>query len=330
MECTLADWNEYLAEHPDAHVLQSGAWGELKSKFGWKAVRVIAGQTGAQVLFRPLAAGLSIAYLPKGPVCGPLKEIQSELDLICKKNHSIFLKVEPDSWLTAGDFPDLGEGWIPSRPIQPRRTVLVSLEGSEDEILGRMKQKTRYNIRLAEKKEVMIRADEDMQRFHEMMKVTGTRDSFGVHARDYYQTAYSLLHPTGNCECFTAFFGDLPLASIMVFAMGSTAWYMYGASSDLERNRMPTYLLQWEAMRWAKSRGCTVYDLWGIPDYDEEDLEEEFSNRGSHDGLWGVYRFKRGFGGNVVRSVGAWDRVYHPLMYKAYQQILKWRGGDHE
>lgn len=89
---------------------------------------------------------------------------------------------------------------------------------------------------------------------------------------------------------------------------------------------MPTYLLQWEAMRWAASRGCTVYDLWGIPDEDETVLEDQFSIR--EDGLWGVYRFKRGFGGQIRRSVGAWDRVYQPLLYKIYQQITARRRLD--
>jgi peptidoglycan pentaglycine glycine transferase (the first glycine) len=103
----------------------------------------------------------------------------------------------------------------------------------------------------------------------------------------------------------------------MVFRLGVRAWYFYGASSDEERNRMPTYLLQWEGMRWAAGQGCLEYDLWGIPDEEEAVLEEQFSNRS--DGLWGVYRFKRGFGGEMTRSVGAWDRVYNPLLYRLYQ-----------
>lgn len=328
MECTLSQWNEYLTNHSEAHVLQSSAWGELKSKFGWQVMRVVRDGVGAQVLFRSLAAGLTIAYLPKGPVGGSIEELQPELDQACRKRHAVFLKYEPDAWLP--DEKDPGSGWIPSPPIQPRRTVLVSLEGSEEEILARMKQKTRYNIRLAEKKGIIIRPDSDMDRFHEMMKITGSRDSFGVHAGEYYRAAYSLFHPAGNCECFTAFFEETPLASLMVFAMGKASWYMYGASTEVERNRMPTYLLQWEAMRWAKSRGCQVYDLWGIPDLEENELEDGFSGHDSHDGLWGVYRFKRGFGGEIARSVGAWDRVYNPLIYKGYQLALKLRKGGQE
>ena len=117
--------------------------------------------------------------------------------------------------------------------------------------------------------------------------------------------------------------GD-PLAGIMVFAAGKSAWYLYGASSNVKRNLMATYGVQWQAIQWAKARGCTVYDLWGIPDENESTLEAQFESR--EDGLWGVYGFKRGWGGEVVRSAGAWDKVYNPLIYKAYQIALKRRG----
>ena len=103
----------------------------------------------------------------------------------------------------------------------------------------------------------------------------------------------------------------------MVFAYGRRSWYFYGASNDLHRNKMPTYLIQWEAIRWARRLGCTEYDLWGIPDEDEEVLEAQFTER--HDGLWGVYRFKRGFGGKVLRAAGPWDRVYQPMLYALYE-----------
>ena len=104
--------------------------------------------------------------------------------------------------------------------------------------------------------------------------------------------------------------------------------YMYGASSDEHRNLMPTYLLQWEAMLWAREQGCRSYDLWGVPDEDEETLEAEFTQRS--DGLWGVYRFKRGFGGRLVRTAGAWDLVYAPLRYRLYTAALAWLTGGRQ
>jgi lipid II:glycine glycyltransferase (peptidoglycan interpeptide bridge formation enzyme) len=129
--------------------------------------------------------------------------------------------------------------------------------------------------------------------------------------------AYDLFSAEGNIALLMASYGGRDLAGLMVFAFGQTATYLYGASSDEERNRMPTYLLQWEAMRWARARGCTVYDLWGVPDADQETLEAQFTQRSG--GLWGVYRFKRGFGGRLARAVGPWDRVYNPLLYALYK-----------
>ena len=153
------------------------------------------------------------------------------------------------------------------------------------------------------------------------MRETGARDEFGVHSHAYYQKAYELFHPDDACEMFVARFEGRPLAAIFVFAAGDRAWYFYGASTNVERNRMPTYLLQWEAMKWAIKKGCTEYDLWGVPAEDVTVLERDFTSRG--DGLWGVYRFKRGFGGRIHRSIGAWDRPYNRVLYSAYRLISK-------
>jgi lipid II:glycine glycyltransferase (peptidoglycan interpeptide bridge formation enzyme) len=332
MKVSLQEWKEYLSQVPNAHLLQTGEWGELKTRFGWHAEHVIHGNVGAQILYRRLPAGLQVGYIAKGPLGGPVEVLQDELDILSRNNNAIFLKVEPDEWQNdgaAGSKPS-GDAWRASRTIQPQRTVVVSLSGSEDDILARMKQKTRYNIHLAEKKGVTVTPDADLASFHNIMQLTGARDQFGVHSQAYYRAAYDLFHPLGQCELFTAWGEGKLLASLMVFARGETAWYMYGASTDVLRNWMPTYLLQWKAMLWAKARGCLNYDLWGIPDVDEDALEENFRQHQSHQGLWGVYRFKRGFGGTVRRSAGAFDRVYRPFVYRAYQQVLKWRGGNEE
>ena len=179
-----------------------------------------------------------------------------------------------------------------------------------------MKQKTRYNIRLSHRKGVVIRQTNDIDTFYQLMQVTGERDAFGVHSKEYYQRALDLFEPRGNCALFCAEFEEQPLAGLMVFAHGKRAWYFYGASSSQHRHLMPTYLLQWKAMQWAKAQGCSQYDLWGVPDEDQDTLEANFLDR--HDNLWGVYRFKRGFGGELRRTVSAWDRVYNPLFYKLY------------
>ncbi|MBI3153287.1 MAG: peptidoglycan bridge formation glycyltransferase FemA/FemB family protein, partial [Chloroflexi bacterium] len=266
-EVTLAEWNQFLTKFPNTHLLQMGEWGELKKDFGWKPVRIVSGASGVQILFRKLPLGFTIGYIPK-PVMS--NELQSnkfwhEIDVVCKKNKTIFLKVEPDTWdedfqLVSRSLP------LVTSPhnIQPPRTIILGITKSEEEILAAMKQKTRYNIRLAEKKGVTVRAWDDVSTFHEMMTVTGGRDGFGVHSKKYYQRAYDLFHPKGTCELLLAEYEGKPLASLMVFANGKRAWYVYGASNNEERNRMPTYLLQWEAIRWAKARGCEEYDLWGV------------------------------------------------------------------
>ena len=310
-------WENFLTRNPQAHLLQSSHWGQLKSEFGWDAVQITQGDNGAQVLFRRLPLGFSIAYIPRGPVGPDLQDLLPELDKACRARRAIVLKIEPDAWEDeeAGAVP---AGFQPSaHSIQPPRTITVDLRGDEDAVLARMKQKTRYNIRLGLRKGVVVRESGDLDTFNSLMETTGERDAFGVHSADYYRRAYELFKPHEMCELLIAEAEGTPLAALMVFARGERAWYFYGASANEFRNFMPTYVLQWEAMRWARQRGCTEYDLWGIPDADEDTLEAEFSERS--DGLWGVYRFKRGFGGSVRRSAGPFDRVYNPVMYRLYQ-----------
>lgn len=311
------------------HLLQSPLWGQFKAEFGWEPKVFSNASAQAQVLFRKLPLGFSIAYLPKGPVGKDWASLWGQIDAACKQHRAVFLQVEPD--LAEGDLTsELAEQMqgftVEPHTIQPRSTILVDLQADEDELLARMKQKTRYNIRLAEKKGVVVRETDDIQGFYNLMQTTGTRDDFAVHDISYYQKAFGIFSPSGACVLLGAYYEEKPLAYLMLFLSGERSWYFYGASDDTSRNLMPTYLLQWEAMRWSKAHGATIYDLWGIPDASAEELEEQFTKRS--DGLWGVYRFKRGFGGEVVRSVPAYIRVYKPLLYLAYQKIRARRMAD--
>jgi lipid II:glycine glycyltransferase (peptidoglycan interpeptide bridge formation enzyme) len=269
-----------------------------------------------------------MGYIPRGPAGCDWPQLWPEIDRLCKKQHAFFLRIEPDLWepvqpdTVARQLP----GFIPGlQTIQPPRTILIDITGEESEILGRMKQKTRYNIHLAEKKEIVVRPSHDLVNFHQLMLVTSQRDGFSVHSLDYYQQLYDHFYPLGACELLQAEYAGQALAALLVLKWGNRAWYLHGASSEVERNRMPTYLLQWETIRWARAKGCTEYDLWGVPDETEETLESEFSDRS--DGLWGVYRFKRGFGGKVRRTVGVWDRVYNPALYFLYKKWFAYRKG---
>jgi lipid II:glycine glycyltransferase (peptidoglycan interpeptide bridge formation enzyme) len=310
------EWESFVATFPNAHLLQSAQWGTVKQAYGWEPVYVQNGEGGALVLFRKLPLGFTFAYIPKGPVGQPSENLWLEIDRLCRSRNAVFLKVEPDRWEDGSD--ELPAGFTASaHTIQPPRTILVDIDGSEEQILNRMKQKTRYNIRLALRKGIVITPSSNFDVFADLMAETGERDAFGVHSLDYYQKVFDQFQPHGACEMLFAEFEHEPLAAIMVFARGNRAWYFYGASSNRYRNFMPTYLLQWEGIRWAREQGCTEYDLWGIPDASEAELEESFTER--RDGLWGVYRFKRGFGGEVRRAAGPWDRIYRPVIYRLYQ-----------
>ncbi|HVM70264.1 MAG TPA: peptidoglycan bridge formation glycyltransferase FemA/FemB family protein [Anaerolineales bacterium] len=330
-EINCSEWNEYLTAQPAAHILQSGEWGELKSAFGWEAVRVVRNGLGAQILFRKLPFGLTFAYIPKGPVgtisTQDARLFWADVDALCQRKHAVFLKMEPDGW--EGDsLPKMGYPTFLSSPqhIQPRSTLVVDLRGTEEDVFNRMKPKARYNIRLAGRKEVVVHSSSDVDDFYRIMGVTSQREEFHVHAREYYRRAYELFHSKGLCELFVASFQGQTLAAVMAFAYGKSAYYFYGASGDVERNRKPTYPLQWETIRWAHGKGCTEYDMWGIPDEAKDVDDDEAEAR--EDGLWGVYRFKRGFGGSIKRARPPMDRVYNPLLYKLYLWRLSGSGAD--
>ena len=336
-----AEWDAFVASHPQGGILQTTNWARLKNRFNWSAQRVWLkkdGQlvAGAQILFRSAAMGLlKIGYIPHGPLVDWQNEEQvavlfNQIDIACYENRAGLVKMEPLLW--QDEMPSTQ--WhafcqqqemmmlIETDTIQPPRTIIVDLRPSLDDILANMKSKTRYNIRLSAKKDVTVRQGTavDLPLFNQLMSVTGQRDGFGVHAPIYYKAFWEIFAPE-QAAMFIAEFEERPLAAIIVSAIGEKAVYLYGASSNEERQRMPAYAVQWAAIQWAKERGCSAYDLWGIPDAPEEELEADFTKRS--DGLWGIYRFKRGFGGQNKRTVGVVDRIYNKRVHKLYQ----WRRG---
>jgi peptidoglycan pentaglycine glycine transferase (the first glycine) len=191
-----ADWDSFLTRHPNVHLLQTTAWGTLKAAFGWRVARVMVEDTGAQILVRQMLPGMHFAYIARGPVGEDWEALWPAVDDFCRRNRVVFLKVEPDQWIGAdgSNHPPTGFRASP-HAIQPPRTLLVDLNGDEETLLGRMKQKTRYNIKLAQKKNVIVRPTSDIALFHHLMQVTGGRDQFGVHSLAYYQQVYQLFHP---------------------------------------------------------------------------------------------------------------------------------------
>lgn len=295
-----------------------------------------------RIINRGFAARISILYAPKGPLLdwtneSLRKRVLDDLQSFAKKQGAIFLKMDPDVVLGTGvplsgeDVIDHGgqavmselkrRGWgYSSDQIQFRNTVLVDLDPSEAELLARMKQKTRYNVRLAEKKGVVLRTgtQEDLPMLYRMYAETSVRDGFVIRDEGYYRTVWEtfMTPPVSNlqspsCEALIAEVDNEPVAAIFVFYFAGRAYYVHGMSRNAHREKMPTYLLQWEAMKRAKAKGCSVYDLWGAPEVFDES-----------DSMWGVYRFKEGLGGKVVRTLGAWDFAPSPLWYKMYSEII--------
>lgn len=327
-------WDAFVSAHPRAHVLQLSAWGELKSAFGWSAERVALTDAqgritaGAQLLFKPLPFRLgTLAYLPMGGYVSDESQWDALWQAVrqtARRRASVLLKWEAGCYLEA-PAPDFAAwGFRPSaQTVQPPNTIYVALDDDET-MLARMNQGTRRKVRQSLKHNIRYYEAQasDVAKFTALMQATGARNAFGVHAPDYYALAYRLFVPSHAALILAEHEGDT-LAGVMVFALGNTAWYLYGASADHKRNLMASYGVQWQAMQWARARGCRYYDMWGIPDAPEAELEAQFEAR--NDGLWGVYGFKRGWGGRVVRSVGAWDLPYRPLLYQAYQLTLRLR-----
>ncbi len=317
-------WDAFVMTHPAGTILQTVRWAQLKATFGWDWEIVTPeseSNGGALVLYRSLPLGLgTLAYVPRGPLVDwdnvpAVTALFARLCRAARRRRAWALWLEPERL----DTPEVQEqlrglGLKPvPRTIQPPRTIIVNIAPAEDIILAQMRAKTRYNIRLAERKGVTVRegTPDDAASFYALMTETGNRDTFSIHSEAYYRRVFELFLPAGQAALLLAEVEGELVAALVVFALGSKAWYFYGASSDRHREKMPPYALQWAAIRWAKTRGCTTYDLWGIPDADAETLEAQFTERS--DGLWGVYRFKRGFGGQIVRYVGLWEKGLHPL-----------------
>lgn len=326
-------WDAFVSSHPRGHFLQSWGWGELKAGAGWHPLRLFLWDNeqnrpvaAAQILRRTVASlppGIGhLAYIPKGPLFDDLSLYDPFFRLLhsyLRRHGAIALQMEPPY---AVDEPDGAQfaAWMKRSSfsavstVQPLRTILLDLTPDEDTLLAHMKEKWRYNVRLAVRKGVQIRvatSEDDVRAWYRIMQTTSERDAFGIHTESYYLRAWRIFAPRGQARLFLAEKDGQLLAGIFVGLLAKQAIYLYGASSNELRQLMPNYLLQWEAMRWAKSEGATAYDFWGIPDTDDE-----------NEAMAGVYRFKSGWGGNVVRFLGNYQYVYHPLIMRVARRLF--------
>jgi lipid II:glycine glycyltransferase (peptidoglycan interpeptide bridge formation enzyme) len=353
-----SEWNTLVSALPNSHLLQSWEWGGVKAKYGWKPVPFIwetpqADNSGSRLIvaaaiilkriipLKGFSARLCVLYIPRGPVMDWMdqelrQKVLNDLQLYARDQRAIFIKMDPDLVLGTGipgtddqrdnDISLVIKDELESRKwlfsndqIQFRNTAMIDLSASEDEIKANLKQKTRYNINLASRKGVIVRTGtlEDLPLLFNMYAETSIRDGFVIRDEGYYQTVWNTFMSSPNSDNMPfavpliAEVAGEPVAAVFVFGFASRAYYLYGMSRDIHREKMPNYLLQWEAIKLAREVGCLQYDLWGAPD--------EFNDK---DPLWGVFRFKVGLGGLVIRTLGAWDYPANPFYYQVYTQTL--------
>lgn len=344
---THENWDQVVSTLPGRHFLQTWEWGEAKRASGWQPTHRVWVSDDDQVsaaaliltravVLKGIKLPLRMMYIPRGPLLLDWqdqvlrRQILSDLRQIGRQQQVIFIKIDPQIELGRGvpggeratQAPGSEsvtnhlrqEGWMPAKEqVQFRNTMLIDLRPDADQLLASMKQKTRYNVRLAARRGVAVRPGDtaDLELLFQMYAETAVRDRFTIRNADYYLKIWKDFITSGLGEPLLAEVKGEPVAGVIIFRFGGRAWYVYGMSREVHREKMPNYLLQWEAIRRAKQAGCTEYDLWGAPEkFDDED------------DLWGVYRFKDGLGAEVVRFIGAYDLPINSLMYRAYSQVL--------
>jgi peptidoglycan pentaglycine glycine transferase (the first glycine) len=335
-----SQWNDFVAASPYGDVLQCLEWGEVK-KPDWRPVPVALESAGrldatALVLKRFIPrTGRSIFYVPRGPILDWNRpeiaaSLVKRLREVARAHNAILIKVDPAVPTgTPGVVETLQRlGFHPSPDAQggfggtqPRCVMKLDIGGTPDEIMAQFHQKWRYNTRLAERKGVIVQDDctrDDLEIFHRLYAVTAQRDGFTGRPLRYFQKLWDALVPKDMARLFITYHNSKPLSAAICFVLGHQCWYVYGASSNENRNLMPNYAMQWAMMRWAKERGCTLYDFRGVadeggapsgttPSGSPASTQSTEKSDGADNHLLGLNRFKAGFGAQLVDYVGEWD-----------------------
>jgi peptidoglycan pentaglycine glycine transferase (the first glycine) len=286
---------------------------------------------------------MGVMYIPKGPLLDwndqqLRKRVLQDIKDVAQRQSAIFIKIDPDYEVGVGIPGNTGsveneqaqnvirelneEGWrFSEEQVQFRNSMWIDLTVDENKLLANMKQKTRYNVNLAKRKGVVARTGNpsDIDMLFQMYAETSIRDGFAIRNEEYYRHVWNTFMFSDTpkrfnqpiAEALIAEVEGEPVAAVIIFRFAEKAWYLYGMSRTTHRDRMPNYLLQWEAIKRAKEANCLVYDLWGAPN--------QFSQA---DPLWGVYRFKEGLGGIVHRFIGAWDLPLNRMLYRLYTKTL--------
>ncbi len=314
-------WNKQV-EHP----LQSWEWGEFREKTGVGVVR----EGGMQITIHPVPhTPWKIGYAPKIKL---LTEQQTNvLAKIAKEHNCIFIKTEPkieqgDLRLTTYDLRKWG--MVEGRPLFTKYTFVLDVSKSETELLAQMKQKTRYNIKVAEKRGVTVVIDNSpsaLSRYWELTEETTKRQGFYAHSSNYHRKMWETIgnnqSPNSNnqltAHLLVAKYNGEIITTWILFKFKDTLYYPYGASTREHREVMANNLVMWEAIKLAKKWGCKYLDMWGAlspaPD--------------PNDPWYGFHTFKAGYGARHAEYVGTWDYVARPGLYRLYRagEWLRWK-----
>ena len=307
-------WDELVVATGQPHVLQSAGWGELRAATGWSVRRFVLDGGVAQVLLKPLPLGLSVAYAPRGPLVAPerLADAIAALRDALARERCASLLCDPE----APDDPQvrasLGRSGVRASPVfvQPRRTLLMDLSKSDDELFAAMRKKTRQYIHKAERAGVVTEEKRDLDRFMKVLSAVAVRDRFAIRSRDYFER---LLAAFGDRALLMfARVGDDDAGAMLLVRMADRAWELYGGWSGAHAEARPFYLLKWRAMLRMRQLGVRRYDMWGLAE-------------GADDPLVGVENFKLGYGGEVVAWIGALETPVRRMLYPLWQLAARRR-----
>lgn len=328
-----------------AQPFQSWAWGELKSEFGWQPYRLSSadGSHVAQLLIRPFR-GLSVAYVPRGPVSAggvpPSSELIGTILELARSRRAAFVRFEPDVLEADPAARELDSGLksagfrAAERTLQPRSSIRLDLAPEESELMAGFSKGHRADLRRAERDGVTVRVgttESEVDLLHAMLVATQQRKNFAIHSAAYYRALWRLF--ADSARLLIAERDGSPVAASLVLAWADNGIYLVAGSSPAGLEARAAHALQWHAIRWARERGAQTWDMWGIADARgrHELALDAGANSGSpemtrledearRDPLDGVYRFKKGWGGKVVRTVPAYDRVFIPPIYWLWQR----------
>lgn len=308
-------YNQYMKS-----ILQTKEWATLRQTQGWKTHWV----DEILVLEKPLPLGLSFLYAPEVDFYAlNIQKNLSKIKEIAKNSHSIFIRLDflnkIDVIYGAKITKILKDYHFVKafEEIQPEYRQIVDISKSEDQILAQMKQKGRYNIRVAQKHNIVVEKSNNIKDFYQIFQETAQRDGFEVRPQKYFEKLVEVLGD--NAALLVARLQDQILAATIVSFHGETASYLYGASGNEHRETMAPYLLHWEAMREAKARGCKVYDLLAVSPFGDK-IDAKLAKKYA-----GITRFKEQFGGQKVHLAGSWDLVLKPTWYQIFKMAEKIR-----